>query len=297
MAVQGGSLSRIYTYDSHSRIASVSETCSDGWTRTLHTTRDFAGNVTQTTETVTPPSSASSDGEHSIMTCYTRDHRGRIIACSRSVDGYAMAPVSYSYDELGRLSGRTVGDTSMPWVISEALSYDLHGWRTGSTAGTASDPDSLFSQTIRRQDAAAPGASPRWDGTISETASRQGTDEPVQTYAYGYDNAGRLSGARHFRGSSGTESLTDTEKDITYDRNGNITALKRYDGSGLSGDISFTHDGNRLEAMTDVCSSAMTAGATYSYDAAGNLTSDSRKRLLLTYNILNLPRTGISCVN
>ena len=74
---------------------------------------------------------------------------------------------------------------------------------------------------------------------------------------------------------------------MVYDRNGNITALKRYSDTGLDNDLSFTLTGNRMTGLSD----AGTPGGsfTYSYDAMGNLTTDGRKGLQISYNILNLP--------
>ena len=43
----------------------------------------------------------------------------------------------------------------------------------------------------------------------------------------------RLTGAGHYVGASSTPSLTDTERGITYDRNGNLIS----DGGGSAGYI------------------------------------------------------------
>jgi hypothetical protein len=97
----------------------------------------------------------------------------------------------------------------------------------------------------------------------------------------------RLLGADRYIGSSSSGSLTLTEGSVVYDRNGNITALKRYGDTGLDNDLSFTLTGNRMTGISD----AGTPGGsfTYSYDAMGNQTSDGRKGLQISYNVLNLP--------
>ena len=107
------------------------------------------------------------------------------------------------------------------------------------------------------------------------------------TYVYGYDGMKRLTGADRYIGSSPSSSLTRTERNLVYDRNGNITALKRYGDTGLDNDLTFTLSGNRMTGLSD----AGTPGGSfsYSYDAMGNQTSDGRKGLQISYNILNLP--------
>ena len=103
----------------------------------------------------------------------------------------------------------------------------------------------------------------------------------------------RLLGADRYIGSSSSGSLTRTEGSMVYDRNGNITALKRYGDTGLDNDLAFTRSGNRMTGLSD----AGTPGGsfTYSYDAMGNQTSDGRKGLLFSYNILNLPARSDRC--
>ena len=144
----------------------------------------------------------------------------------------------------------------------------------------------VFSETLRYASAAKDQSAVRFDGNISEiTAIHGGVSE--DTYVYGYDGLKRLTGADRYIGSSSSSSLTRTERNMVYDRNGNITALKRYGDTGLENDLTFTHTGNRMTGLSD----AGTPGGSfsYSYDAMGNQTSDGRKGLQISYNILNLP--------
>ncbi|MBR5397225.1 MAG: hypothetical protein IK145_05170 [Bacteroidales bacterium] len=96
-----------------------------------------------------------------------------------------------------------------------------------------------------------------------------------------------LLGADRYIGSSPSGSLTRTEGSMVYDRNGNITALKRYGDTGLDNDLSFTLTGNRMTGLYD--GGTNTGTFSYAYDAMGNQTSDGRQGLLFCYNILNLP--------
>ena len=59
-----------------------------------------------------------------------------------------------------------------------------------------------------------------------------------------------------------------TKRRISYDRNGNMTGLTRYDASGVGSTHSFSHTGNRL------------AGSNYSYDVLGIMTQDAQRLAL-----------------
>ena len=150
-----------------------------------------------------------------------------------------------------------------------------------------SSPQSSFeTQRSTYRGAVKDQSAVRYDGNISEITAVHGSLSN-DTYAYSYDGMKRLLGADRYIGSSSSGSLTLTEGSMAYDRNGNITALKRYGDTGLDNDLSFTLTGNRMTGISD----AGTPGGsfTYAYDAMGNQTSDGRQGLLFCYNILNLP--------
>ena len=84
-------------------------------------------------------------------------------------------------------------------------------------------------------------------------------------------------------------TITDTERGFDYDRNGNITALKRYGSTGIENDLSFIHTGNRMTSLSDANATGPDAGTkSFDYDANGNMITDGRKGLELRWNVLNL---------
>lgn len=74
------------------------------------------------------------------------------------------------------------------------------------------------------------------------------------------------------------------ERDMKYDANGNLLAMKRIMSWGDSTRLSFGYSGNRMESVSEQDSLWM-----YGYDASGNMAADGRSGLELSYNFLNLP--------
>jgi RHS repeat-associated protein len=81
-----------------------------------------------------------------------------------------------------------------------------------------------------------------------------------------------------------------------YDKNGNIGYLKRTTGGGATvmDQLIYSYAANQLKAVAD--GGDATKGfkdkvntTDYTYDAAGNMTSDANKDLSIAYNHLNLP--------
>ena len=297
------SVTRYYHYDYRGRVIQLNERWSDGRIRRVSTKYSFTGDVLATKETVIIPAEPGGGEERtaSMATFYTRDPRGKVLTCSRVLNGTdTLATVHYSYDDLGRLAGKTVGDGGSP-LLETDYTYDLHGWTTGIDVamadGVGNGMSAVFTETLRYADAGKDPLAKRFDGNISETAYTHWVDGvsgsapylQTNTWSYAYDGLKRLTDADHYPGAALTPSLTDTERDIAYDRNGNITVLKRYGASGLENDLSFAHTGNRMTALADAQATGSAAGTkTFSYDANGNLTHDGRKDLDLSWNLLNL---------
>ena len=121
-----------------------------------------------------------------------------------------------------------------------------------------------------------------WNGLISEIAHQRTDTGTVITNGYFYDHAGRLTDHIRYDGSSQTNRYT--ERDLSFDRNGNILTLKRYDTNVAApqDNLAYTYEGNKLMQLNS---------ATYQYDANGNMTRDGRRGLTFSWNHLNLPAT------
>src|SRR5690554_5004378 len=90
-------------------------------------------------------------------------------------------------------------------------------------------------------------------------------------------------------------------EDVAYDKNGNITTLKRYGEEELGqpieiDDLTYAYTGNQLQSVTDATNNAEgfkdgnKTGNDYVYDSFGNITQDKNKGITnVKYNHLNLP--------
>ncbi|CAH1001438.1 hypothetical protein LEM8419_02341 [Neolewinella maritima] len=140
------------------------------------------------------------------------------------------------------------------------------------------------------------------DGNISQI-SWQIRGRTAQAYRFDYDLFGRLSSARSAQRTSngGWNWMKDYDTDYSYDVRGNMLTLKRNGKSSCSAetdidDLAYTYStgSNRLTKVqekntTNTARAGFAATSDYTYDANGNLRTDSQKGLTITSNYLNLP--------
>ena len=140
-----------------------------------------------------------------------------------------------------------------------------------------------------------------YNGNISETHWRSGSDNVLRSYGYRYDALNRLTDAFYKRESLATNGYNEH---ISYDPNGNITMLQRFGGldeQNISLEIDnlgyrYGAGSNKLLAVGDASGSpegfsdGTNSGDDFAYDASGNMTSDKNKNITsIAYNHLNLP--------
>lgn len=197
--------------------------------------------------------------------------------------------------------------------------YNVRGWLTDinkfEAVGLENNTD-LFHFKINYNNpivgsAGNPGlAEPLFNGNISQTIWRTANqDTQKRSYGYKYDGLNRLKAAYSRKGSDLNTEDFHSVNDVIYDWNGNITSFSR-DGfiEGVNSpmpwdDLTYAYEGNQLVSVTD--NSNNEAGfsgkpdpnsplrtAAYTYDANGNLKSDTGKNIVdISYNHLNLPVT------
>ena len=180
--------------------------------------------------------------------------------------------------------------------------YNIRGWLKG-----INDPNSLgsdlFGFQIGYNDPTVQGATPLFNGNISETLWKTGNvDNGLKSYRYTYDALNRIT-----TGIDNTidqrYSLGSTTDPVGYDKNGNIMDLYRKGHTngaattfGAMDNLAYVYDGNQLKKVTDSSNNiyGFMDGADivteYVYDANGNMVEDYNKGIeRIQYNHLNLP--------
>ena len=152
-----------------------------------------------------------------------------------------------------------------------------------------SNNNNIYSQQLKYYNPVK-GTVPLYTGNISEWSTTM-ADHQTNTYGFGYDKFDRLSSTDYYSGAALTSTAAFTERNISYDKNGNIQTLERYAQNIVSPADSYTYsyEGNALASISGTDNNASISGVQYSYDANGNMIHDGLKNLELLYNLLNLP--------
>ena len=262
-------------HDRHGRLVQSRHSEALGGYRHVHQSLTFTGKPLRTRETVALP-----DGSvDSLVTVMSYDSQERIVSETSSLNGKAQT-VSYTYDGIGRLTGRTHGLGNSPSGLAETLSYDIRDRLTGLNSN-------VFGMTLRYHDPAL-GTVPRYNGTVSEWEWNHGAGTGTDAWSLSYDGAGRLTDARRFAGGVPTDAFG--ERSVTYDRNGNVLTLTRYgaDAAAPEDVLAYSYTGNRLRSITNTGASG--GWGSFTYDTNGNMTRDGLAGLDIEYNERNLTR-------
>ena len=244
----GTPITRNFYYDAKGRVIQIVENNHLGGTSYYSYKYDFVGNVLVSHEKHT-----ASGTTNTVVTENTYDHRNRLTETSTTLNGDKTATVTYTYNALGQLVKKELGDVS-----TVKQTYNIQGWLATQT----SDNFSMVLEYFTNQ---------KYAGNITKWKWGHGP-ETNQHYNLMYDSFGRLYLGSH----SGARNETING----YDLNGNIKSLSR-SGTGTP-TFSYGYIGNRLTALNNTYS--------YQYDKNGNMTSDSRNGLTFSYNSLNLAK-------
>ena len=221
-----------------------------------------------------------------------------------------------TYDELGQLISKKVGNTSSSPLQKVDYSYNIRGWMTGINDITdlkTSTENDLFAFKLSYNSVDnAPNSNfvPLYNGNISETYWRTQSDNTKRKYSYEYDNLNRLENAVYTKPDTSLSATNSYNESVQYDKNGNITALQRNGGfddntmdfqiDNLSYFYTNANSPNQLMKVTDLSNDpsgfkddsngSNDISDDYGYDDNGNLTKDENKGITqILYNHLNLP--------
>lgn len=263
---------RSFFYDAKGRVRQIARINTQGDSLHCSFRYTFPGDPLVERQRARP---ASANAAHTLERAHVRDMRYRPFLNAAYIDQGPMAWEGYSYDEMQR-----IGSVSRNGGV-EATNYyyTLQGWLQSMSSTS-------WEETLRYASPSKSGTDPLPGkvGLITEwTHQQKGTSSDgsttAETFSYFYDKAGRLTGSLRHVGDSNSGVNTLTERNITYDRSGNLLTLDRYgDSSGTTPteSLSYTYTGPKRN--------------TWTYDAHGNVTADPQAGLGIAWNVIGLPR-------
>ncbi|UPT71080.1 MAG: hypothetical protein M0D53_01290 [Flavobacterium sp. JAD_PAG50586_2] len=286
-----------------------------GWTQT-DTRLDFEG---KTINTVVSHRRTANPGANDIVTAadnFTYTDQSRLVSHTKSVNGgQSQLIAENSYDDLGQLISKKVGNTASSPLQKVDYNYNIRGWLKNINNDSSDNiilntsENDLFSFKINYntlQDNTNFSGTKMFNGNISQTYWRSVTDNNLRKYEYHYDGLSRLTDAIYSKPESIQPDVSTYNEGLKYDKNGNITYLRRY--GGVDGvmpeqkidELDYFYDNNglsnRLLKVTDATNSTSgfadgaNSGNDYYYDNYGNMIADYNKGIYgIRYNHLNLP--------
>ncbi|MBS4766320.1 lamin tail domain-containing protein [Alistipes sp. kh20] len=229
---------RAFYYDKKGRVIQTVIRNQSGGVDRVSYRYDFCGNVLLSAESHRKNRDAEEDV---LIRRFTYDSRGRLLAESACLNDGAEACMNYGYDELGNLTTRRYGGDNQ--LLAEELSYNLRGWLTSKS-------NEKFSMTLAYNAPHHPQVAPSYTGNITEWNWTHADSGEENTYSFTYDSQSRLTDTRQY--IDGLEVDQFVERNLSYDRNGNIQSLHRYEHGELKSNFAYTYTGNRLKTISDM---------------------------------------------
>ena len=214
---------RAYYYDYKGRLIQTVERDTEDGILCTSQRYDFVGNLIVQRESYTRAGKTDD-----IDRTFTYDDRGRLLSETTQVNGGELAVVDYEYDELGRLSGRMLG------TVEEQSDYDIRSWLTAKSS-------ELFDMSLGHS---YTGNITSWQWQHKGDPSGDG---PQNRYEFTYDDLSRLTNTTQY--VNGELNKQNVERFLTYDRNGNLLTMIRYENGEQSSNRRYTYTGNRLDRM------------------------------------------------
>jgi len=229
---------------------------------------------------------------------YSYDGDNRITQVQTSTDGIIYTKeASYDYYAHGPLARTTIGELT---VETQNFAYTIQGW-IKQVQGQAFSYALGYNNTdytaigSSATTLATPIASGRglYNGNIaSMTSNTPAMPTALFQQQYSYDQLNRITASI----TPATPASSAYSTSYSYDANGNIKTLSRYDGSGVQFDQlsynyetkanGYQHTTNKLRSVYDAIGTTTTtadienqAADNYSYDAIGNLLSDKQEEI------------------
>ena len=214
----------------------------------------------------------------------------KIETMTLKVGNVIRAVSSYSYDDIGRLV--SVKRSGNAGIVK--YDYNIRNW----LKETKSD---RFSQNLWYE---STGAYPCFNGNISRMQWQTSKDNVLRVYDFAYDGLNRLEESTYAEGADMSQNKNRySENVLSYSANGSIERLQRYgkknNGAfGLIDDLTYSYNGNQIQAISDKAGSLLYDGSfdfkdganadvEYFYDTNGALIKDLNKGISnIEYDVL-----------
>nr|WP_315143870.1 DUF6443 domain-containing protein [uncultured Flavobacterium sp.] len=301
-------------YDAKARpVKTFSTNYLGGYTQINSNLDAFSGRLNYTE---TRHKRTSDDPELYVKEAYTYSAQDRLMTHTHQIgiSGTPQLLASNTYNELGQLISKNVGNTAVVPLQKVDYAYNIRGWLTGINNDATNNlvlnttEKDLFGfkinyNTIKNETNYTGQA--LYNGNISETYWRTASDNVQRKYGYKYDNLNRLKNAIYQKPGNAAPVPQSYDENLSYDKNGNVMTLSRngdIDGAlppnGIDNLVyTYAPNTNKLLNVLDNSNNnisgfvdANKTGDDYSYDTNGNMITDKNKHITsIIYNHLNLP--------
>jgi RHS repeat-associated protein len=274
--------------------------------------------------------SSSNPQTHLVVTAIGYDAMNRLDSVTKTVtstiNGVAVSSAATriskeQYDESSRLLEKTLGNS----LETLTYGYNVRGWPLGFNQNyiSGSSTSHYFGLELAydKSSSVAPGNSylyPIFNGNVAGSVWKSEGDGINRKYDFTYDNANRLAAGAYLQNTTASawdKSFIDfSVSGITYDANGNITAMHQngfaqggvipvdelsynyVNGAGNSNRLVYVNDSANVTNSTlgdfHFPGSAKTSSSVdYTYDANANTISDNNRSIasITYYSYPSLP--------
>lgn len=279
-----------------------------GYTQIDNKVNDFTGKVYITE---TSHKRASGSKEIFITEAFSYTDQDQLFTNTHTTDGDPQLIAANTYDELGKLISKRVGDddiTTFAGLQEVNYNYNIRGWLTdiNDISHLGSDLFAFHINYNTAKDETNYNGKELYNGNISETYWKSASDNVLRKYGYAYDDLNRLKSAVYQKPDAAVVVTNSYNETLKYDKNGNIMGLLRHgdlDNDSFTiaiDDLVYTYDQDKQNQLVEVSdlemhpegfSDGTNSTNDYAYDDYGNMTKDANKGIdTIKYNHLNLPQ-------
>lgn len=284
----------------------------DGFTQ-IDTKLDFVGKPLYT---VTTHKRKNADDLLTVRDEYEYNEQDRLVVHLHKINGEQVRLLAKNeYDNLGQLMNKRVGGedvTNFEGLQKVDYNYNIRGWLRSinnvSSLDEYGDALDLFAFKINYnqvENETNYTGQALYNGNISETYWRTGSDDIKRKYGYKYDALNRLTEAIYQKPNETVPVTNSYNESLSYDKNGNIISLVRngeFDDANYALEIdnlTYTYDPNKRNQLMNLVDGSNNPNGfkddtnpheDYVYDSNGNMVRDANKGIdEIVYNHLNLP--------